>query len=97
MVTGQQRLYFRGRFNAAVIAKAIEDEAVVEIAEKRDVVLEFEVGSPSAATTASMGTTTASMGTPTGARPAVLRTHGCRPAWPMLPGARAMMRCARAA
>src|SRR5947209_15460621 len=44
---------------AAVVAEAVEAEAVIEVAEKRDVVLEHDVGSPALAAAAS-ATTTAS-------------------------------------
>src|SRR5947209_3096489 len=44
---------------AAIVAEAIEAEAVVEMAKERDVVLEHHVGSPAAATAASSTATAA--------------------------------------
>src|SRR6478609_4306901 len=55
------RHYANIGFVAAVIAEAIKAEAVVEMTEQRDVVLECDVRSPSAAaTTASAAATTTS-------------------------------------
>src|SRR5437016_10677047 len=44
---------------AAIVAEAIEAEAVVEMAKERDVVLEHHVGSPAATTATAAATTTA--------------------------------------
>src|SRR5262249_10905734 len=62
-------------FVAAVIAEAIESQAVIEPADKRDVMLEPDIGAASAAATTAAATTAAAAATAAGA-------HSTAPATP---------------